>query len=219
MIDTLLMCMNSAISKSISKNQLENADSKGHGNEKLFYPFFNRELLKFLKIESIDAIGCGKIDFFGSEEIDCIIRFSNGRIDAIEIKGGPSKKSYLLSGSDSRKSDIEINFTDNDESLKTELKSIYDNSVSFCYDSQVGDIIKLTNILHKGLINFGYAIGLLIYADSRKKEMTLYKEKLIKMIEAIKKEAKNYSYSYGEFNNENLNVFITVVKIDSYFMI
>jgi hypothetical protein len=207
--NTILSCVNAAITRAITAEQLNEAESKNHGNEELFYPFLNIELLRWIDLDNLIGIGSGKIDISNPEKADSLLIFKGGGKIAIELKGGPSKKSYLLAGSQQKQ--IEMKFTKDAKGLISKLENIYQGNL--CFDSQLGDIIKLVNLLHEGIIIEGYAIGLLKYKDSSKNEKSKYKGKLLEMTKALFENIQGLSYSYDEWDNQGLNVFIAAIRL------
>jgi len=134
---------------------------------------------------------------------------------AIEIKGGPSKKAYLLSGS--KRNEISVEFVESADKLKSELKEIYNHKAKhFYFDSQIGDIIKLTNLLYAGLFTAAYSIGLLLYTESGENEKSDYKKKLLELVKKVREHAEFFSWSYSDWDNDDLKVFITGIKISKH---
>lgn len=204
-------CILAAFENFITPEEITSAASENQGNEKVIYPFFNIEICRLLKMEALIGLGSGQVGITRKEEIDCLLVHKNSERIGIEIKGGPSKKSYLLAGS--TKSEIDIRFTPDSNTLKSNLTKCYNQDGTIYYDSQIGDIIKLTNLIYEGYLSTGYSIGLLSYTDQRGNEKVLYKEKLVCMCDFIKSCAHGLSFRFFCMDGIKYRTFITVIGI------
>ena len=211
-------CVLKAFQSFSTPEEIINAASYAQGNEKVIYPFFNIEILRILKNESLIGIGNGQIGMTKKDEIDCLLVYKNNERVGIEIKGGPSNKSYLLAGS--TKKEIDIRFTSDGDKLKSDLKQCYDPAANNIYfDSQIGDIIKLANLVNEGCISLGYSLGLLSYTDQSINEKVLYREKLLSMCDLIKAQSSGLTFKFFSMDGTKYKTFITALEISRIYLL
>lgn len=194
--------------------------SASRGVEEIFYPYFNMELSRSLAIQGvtdeIEGIGSGRPCLEVKNQIDCLIILKNGCVIAIELKG-PSRKGPLLSGAESQKGSLSSSntkFTKDVKGLRKCLEKEYGGAVY--YDSKIGDIIKILNLIKGKSICRGYSIGLLKYTKRSQCQKQLYRDKLEAMTSCIRPYAvkENLTIDDIEYKDiEDLNVLMSIVEV------
>ena len=80
-VDLVMRCMENTLRRVVGLVNLRNIiDKQEKRMERVFYPYFNRELLQVLLDRSLDigkirGIGCGRLCIETHDEIDCLLVF------------------------------------------------------------------------------------------------------------------------------------------------
>ncbi|MHA1279587.1 MAG: hypothetical protein ACTSQ8_20485, partial [Candidatus Helarchaeota archaeon] len=213
--------MEDALKNALKVNEIAHDDKRKL--EVLFYPYFNRELIKYLNMNEILGFGTGRITVKINEIIDCLIISTSNEKVAIEIKGPDQKANLLIGVADKQKNakiQTIIEFTSDIESLFNCLIRAYSGTKDELQaDSVIGDVIKLANLLVKGQIKTGYIIGLLKYTEltPRKDEyLAEYWHDLNEMVNCLKQFTKKFDIRLKYKNIEDIMILMSIIEIKSY---
>ena len=212
MLRTVLDSAAVAVPLTVRNEDLNGLAQSMKGVEALVYPYLNRQLIERLDMARVIGIGAGRIGSSRRDEIDSLIVMDDDRTTAIEVKG-PGSKSLLLAGF---VDDIHAEFADAEtvRGLRTELHDIYNQgSGGFYFDTTIGDILKLANLISAGVIQEGYAVGLLTFTDRTRSQRGAYEELLRKMVDAIARTAGGMRFETAFGQVEGMNVSVSVVGV------